>query len=86
MHAQTVADKLAARKVSSVDVIEPTAAQPGWVQINDDIYVEIPFEGDTLYVVMRHPDGQYEVGRPRRRLGYVIDDISCARCQGSPRP
>jgi hypothetical protein len=35
---------------------------------------------------MRQPDGELVYGRPRRRIGYVELDISCAIHQGWPRP
>lgn len=86
MKAQIVADKLAAKGCSYANVVEPSQDAPGRVQINDQIHVEVPAEGDILFVVMKQPDGGLVYGHPRKRIGYVELDISCAIHQGWPRP
>ncbi len=86
MKAQTVADKLVAKGCSCTSVVEPSPDASGRVNINDRIHVEVPFEGDVLLVVMKQPDGSLVYGRPRKRIGYVELDISCAIHQGWPRP
>ncbi|OEO27858.1 hypothetical protein AX279_00175 [Pseudomonas sp. J237] len=86
MKAQIVADKLAAKGCSISNIVEPCQDTPGRVEINDQIYVEVPLEGDVLIVVMRQPEGDLVYGRPRKRIGYVELDISCAVHQGWPRP
>ncbi|MBA1306621.1 hypothetical protein [Stutzerimonas stutzeri] len=86
MKAQLVADKLLAKGCSFSSVVEPSPQAPGSVRINDQIHVEVPLEGDVLLVVMKQPDGSFVYGRPRKRIGYVELDISCAIHQGWPRP
>lgn len=86
MKAQIVADKLAARGCPFSGVVEPCRDAPGRVKINDQIHVEVPFEGDVLLVVMKQSEGDFVYGRPRKRIGYVELDISCAIHQGWPRP
>lgn len=84
--ALAVAEKLAAKGCGHVSVTEPSGTEPGKVQINDDIHVEVPAEGDILHVVLKLADGSFDYGRPRKRIGYVELDISCAIHQGNPRP
>jgi hypothetical protein len=86
MKAQIVADKLVARGCSCFNVIEPCQDVPGRIKINEQIHVEVPLEGNILLVVMKQPDGTLVYGRPRRRIGYVELDISCAIHQGWPCP
>ncbi len=86
MNAVQVAEKLKTKGCTIKRVVEPTVEAPGRIEINRQIYVEVPYEGDVLFVVMTQPDGQVVYGRPRKRIGYVELDISCAIHQGSPRP
>jgi hypothetical protein len=86
MKAQAVAEALAAKGCSYTEVTEPSVDSPGRVQITNVIHVEVPVDGDVLQVVMRQPDGELVYGRPRKRIGYVELDISCAIHQGWPRP
>lgn len=86
MRAQDVAEKLAARGYVASAVSEPGSQGPGQVHVRDNCYVEVAAEGDALYVVMIQPDGHLVYGRPRRRFGYVVTDISCVIHQGWPRP
>lgn len=86
MNAQLVANALVAKGCSYTAVIEPGEHVPGRVQITEAIHVQVPAEGDVLHVVMKLTDGELVYGRPRRRIGYVEQDISCAIHQGWPRP
>lgn len=86
MNAQSVADALAAKGCAYTAVTEPADGAPGRVQITDAIHVEVPADGNVLHVVMRQPDGEQVYGRPRKRIGYVELDISCAIHQGWPHP
>lgn len=84
--AKLVAEKLAAKGRRFQYIIEPRHNLPGRVQINDEIYVEVPAYSDVVFVVLRHPDGGLDYGRPRKRMAYIDEDISCAIHQGCPRP
>jgi hypothetical protein len=86
MKAQIVADKLAKRGCTYTRVVEPNQDTPGKVQIRKHIHVEVPLEGDVLYVVMKHSDSEIQYGRPRKRIGYIELDISCAIYQGHLNP
>lgn len=78
MNAQSVANALVAQGCSYTAVIEPIEDLPGRIQITDTIHVQVPAEGDVLHVVMKLTDGELVFGRPRKRIGYVEQDISCA--------
>ena len=86
MKAQMYADQLAARGVTVSSVIEPSVGNPGQIRIQENIHVEVPEEGGALVVVLSLEDGGLVHGRPRKRIGNVITDISCSIHNGWPRP
>ena len=86
MRARDVADKLVAKGYTVSAISEPDSVGPGQVHVRSNCYVEVPAEGDALYVVMTEPDGEVVYGRPRSRFAYVLKDISCVIYQGWPRP
>lgn len=72
--------------LSILSVVEPSSTTPGQVHITQSIYVVVPGDGGPMVVVLVHSDGFLDHGRPRKRIGNVVDDVTCAIYQVTPRP